>query len=143
VKLILCRNNSVGSWLLRSLMWGRWSHSALWDRDRHVVVDTTLWQGGVRVHDEADFFDHYPTHEVRDLGIPPENYAAARAWIEAQVGKPYDWTALVSFVVHRNWQDDDSWFCSEFLENIRNLFGLRVFRADASRITPQHQAMIS
>jgi hypothetical protein len=31
----------------------------------------------------------------------------------AQVGKPYDNTAIEAFVFGRDWRQDDAWFCSE------------------------------
>lgn len=37
-------------------------------------------------------------------------------WIDfhrAQLGKPYDWRAIVDFGIQRNWREDDAWFCSE------------------------------
>jgi hypothetical protein len=37
------------------------------------------------------------------------------AFLRAQVGKPYDHTAIFAFAVNRNWRDDDSWFCSELI----------------------------
>jgi uncharacterized protein YycO len=31
----------------------------------------------------------------------------------SQLGKPYDWLAVVGLPFDRDWQDDNSWFCSE------------------------------
>lgn len=49
--------------------------------------------------------------------------AAYLAFAEAQIGKPYDTTAIMHMALlnanptvpapERNWADDDSWFCSE------------------------------
>lgn len=33
----------------------------------------------------------------------------------AQIGKHYDTTAIVGFVSGRDWQEPDSWFCSELI----------------------------
>jgi uncharacterized protein YycO len=35
------------------------------------------------------------------------------AFARGQLGKPYDTTAIVAFVAGRNWQEADSWYCSE------------------------------
>lgn len=35
------------------------------------------------------------------------------AFLDAQLGKPYDSTAIWGFVAGRDWRADDSWFCSE------------------------------
>jgi hypothetical protein len=35
------------------------------------------------------------------------------AFVVSQVGKPYDKTAIIAFMVNRDWTAKDSWFCSE------------------------------
>ena len=35
------------------------------------------------------------------------------SFLTSQLGKPYDETAILAFAANRNWQDEDSWFCSE------------------------------
>ena len=34
-------------------------------------------------------------------------------FLRAQIGKPYDLTALAGAALNRDWHQDDSWFCSE------------------------------
>ena len=34
-------------------------------------------------------------------------------FLEAQIGKPYDKTAIIAFAFGRDWRENDSWFCSE------------------------------
>jgi uncharacterized protein YycO len=138
VKLILCTKPGLSSAFLRLVMWSKWSHSAILDGG--VVIDTTLWQGGVKSHTSEDFFDHYPTYEVRDIEVD-ERHAAD--WLNEQIGKGYDWTALLSFVVQRDWQEPDKWFCSELSEAMISKFGKPRFRASAQRITPRHQEMLA
>jgi hypothetical protein len=36
-------------------------------------------------------------------------------FLQAQVGKPYDVTAIAGLALDRNWREDDSWFCSELM----------------------------
>lgn len=36
-------------------------------------------------------------------------------FLKSQEGKPYDTTGILGFVVDRNWQEEDSWFCSELV----------------------------
>jgi uncharacterized protein YycO len=140
MQLVLARNRSFGSWLLRTLMWSQWSHSAIYDPFTNQVWDSTWLQGGVRRHHYETWKQNYPFAEFHDAGVL--DFEGAREWLDAQVGKGYDWTALLSFVVHRNWQEDDKWFCSELTEMARDLFGKPRFRTSASRVTPQHQAML-
>lgn len=50
----------------------------------------------------------------------------------------YDWTAIFGMLLQRNWQEQDSWFCSELVEAALTAGGRQRFRDDVSRITP-HQ----
>jgi hypothetical protein len=144
MKLILCtRPGNIGAWILRAWMWSPWSHSAIHDDELGVVYDATLWGGGCKVHLAEDFFSHYTRSESREITVAEARLPAARAWLMAQVGKSYDWTALVGIFSHRNWQDDDKWFCSEHAETFISLFSKPRFRASASRITPQDQEILA
>lgn len=141
MNIILCTHTGISAWLLRFIMWSRWSHAAIYDSKMGVVYDTTFWQGGVRKTPSAQFFSKYTSREVRTMGY--HDVRSARAWLDQQIGKPYDWTALLSWIVRRDWQQDDAWFCSELVEACRNKFAVRrVFRERASRITPRHQDMV-
>lgn len=62
------------------------------------------------------------------------------AAVRSQIGKPYDWTGFGGFVFRsRNWQEDDSWFCSELVAWAFEQGGSPLFTPGISwRITPQH-----
>lgn len=47
------------------------------------------------------------------LPCSDEMSSAYHGFLWAQIGKPYDHTAIMAFVAGRNWQDPDAWFCSE------------------------------
>lgn len=54
-----------------------------------------------------------------------------------QLGKPYDWPGILNFVTrNRNWEDTDSWFCSELVAYAFKKAGHPLIRADTYRITP-------
>lgn len=140
--IVLCRNRSLSSWLLRFFMWSRWSHSAILDHRTGTVYDSTFIHGGCKTWDAKEFFHRHTQMELRPVDVPVEREAEALAWLNAQTGKPYDWTALVGFVLRREWQEDDSWFCSEETETFRSSFATPRFRLGAGRVTPGHQDMI-
>jgi uncharacterized protein YycO len=124
-------------------MWSRWSHSAIYDEETAMVHDTTLWGGGCKTTPANEFFSKYTEYEFRDIDIAPERLPEARAWLIAQNGKKYDWTALLYFVFpFRDWQEDDAWFCSEECETFISTFSKPRFRESMSHITPKHQAML-
>jgi hypothetical protein len=49
------------------------------------------------------------------LAVEPTQELNFYAFLGAQVGKPYDKTAIWAFVLGRDWTEPDSWFCSELL----------------------------
>ena len=133
MRVLISCNNKPGSWLIRIGTMSRWSHAAVYLEDG-TVVDTTL-ATGVRAIPFLEWLDHYPVWTSINVPLPDES--AAELFALSQVGKPYDWTALAGMVMQRNWQEDDSWFCSELVEATLAAGGRKRFRDTASRITPQ------
>ena len=37
------------------------------------------------------------------------------AAVRSQIGKPYDKTGALGLGLHRDWQEDDAWWCSELI----------------------------
>jgi len=70
-------------------------------------------QGGVQArpngYDKTEF-----TRELY-VSIPatPAQTDAFHSFLRAQVGKPYDFRAIAGLALQRDWQSEDSWFCSE------------------------------
>lgn len=56
------------------------------------------------------------SRELRvNLKATAEQEAKFYDFLYAQVGKPYDFLALVAFAFNRDWQRPDSWFCDEII----------------------------
>lgn len=132
MKVLFAHKHTLGSWLIRAFTWSRWSHVAIVDHDE--VIESTLKRGGVRARSLMDFLSEYQHVEMVEWNVPDE--AAALRFLRAQIGKPYDWTALVGFLLRRDWAEDDSWFCNELAEAAAQAGGLKRFRGVLSRITP-------
>lgn len=60
-------------------------------------------------YDRADFTQE----QFVSLPCPADKCDKFYDFLLQQVGKPYDKTAIAAFVARRNWQEKDSWFCSE------------------------------
>lgn len=140
---VLCTRPGAPSAALRAWMWCPWSHAALYDAGKGVATHSTFWGRGVHETHAEDFFAAYEEHTCRAIPVAPEAVDAARAWLAAQVGKRYDWTALFGIALHRDWSEEDAWFCSELTESFRNLFAARRFSERMSRVTPAHQWMLA
>jgi len=140
MKLIFTRRHAVSSLLIRLFTGSRWSHVACVVDDAHVI-DATFKHRGVRLRPLADLLADCSASEA--CLVPLHDEAAALQWLQAQVGKPYDWTAIVGFVIRSNWADPSRWFCSELAESAVLAGGLQRFRADVARLTPGHVWMVT
>lgn len=47
------------------------------------------------------------------ISVDKEKALQGYKWLYEQVGKAYDWKAIMGLGFHRNWRDDSAWFCSE------------------------------
>lgn len=67
------------------------------------------------------------------------------AFLRDQIGKPYDWTAIASFYSQRDWQEDDSWFCSELIAAALAASGAfpATMAVKFSRITPRDLMLLT
>lgn len=132
MRLIFCRKHSLGSWLIRVATWSRWSHCVIVDGTHGI--DSTFLHGGVRRRPLGDSLAGYSHTAAVDIAVPDE--AAALEFARGQIGKPYDWTAIVGFIVRRDWAEPDAWFCNELAEASLSAGGRARWRADLNRITP-------
>ena len=138
VKLLFCTSQKIGAVAIRAVTWSKYSHVALLDGDE--VIEAT-WPA-VRVAPLAEVIAAHSAHVIVDLPChsPAEVIKAARS----QVGKPYDWKALVGFLMHRDWEDPHAWFCSEIVPWAIHQSGHALFRPSVMRrVTPQHLWMVS
>lgn len=132
MKLVLCRSNSLISWIIRKLTWSSWSHvvlvngdeaiEAVWPRVRKTTVEEAL-SGQT---------------EAIELDIPCENELLAWDAALRQVGKRYDLAALFGFLFRRDWASPSKWFCSELAAYAFEKGQSPLFRSEnTDRITPQ------
>lgn len=138
MRVLFCTSKLPGAVLIRAVTWSQWSHVALVDGDEVIEA---IWPA-VRVAPLAEVIAKHSAHVIIDLPChaPADVINAARS----QVGKPYDLTALFGLLMHRDWQENDSWFCSELVAWAFAAAGQPIFRQDASsRITPQHLWMLA
>ncbi|MDD2105723.1 hypothetical protein CMV24_15000 [Pseudomonas plecoglossicida] len=138
IQLLFTTTRMPLSALIRAATWSRWSHVALVDGP-NVIEAVAL--GGVRQISKNHAMSQATDYCLVDL---PARYP--QAIIDAartQLGKPYDWTGIVGLGLHRNWQEEDSWFCSELVAWAAAETGEAWFRSDAlRRVTPQHLWML-
>lgn len=138
MRILLCTSSLPGAALIRAVTWSQYSHAAIIDGDEVVEA---VWPS-VRVVPLAEVIAKHSAHVIVDMPChsPSDVIKAARS----QVGKPYDLTALAGLLVHRDWQEDDAWFCSELVAWAFAQAGSPLFRPEAMRrVTPQHLWMLA
>lgn len=63
--------------------------------------------------------------------------ASAIEYAVSQLGKPYDWSGVFSFLFpERDWQDDSKWFCSELVFASLAQAGVLLLNGNPHKITP-------
>ena len=83
------------------------------------------WQGdGVRVNSISDWAG-VTRYEVPTMSRT--QWEDAIAFALAEVGKGYDYWAIVRFVSRRRMPDNDRWFCSELVFAALAHVGVRIF----------------
>lgn len=136
--LVFTRSHSLSSAAIRLATWSRWSHVALVS-GTSSGIDSTARLGVVErpldeiLCDASEFrFVEFPIKKERVIEVA-----------RTQLGRPYDWTAVTGIALRRNWQDDDSWFCSELIAWASHAAGAPLFRPESLyRVTPQHLWML-
>lgn len=121
MQLIFTRSRSPFGALIRAFEGGQWDHVAVVDGD-NVIEATALH--GVRHRPRADLLADRPQHQVVHVDLPDER--AALKFARSQVGKPYDWTAILGFLLWRDWSKTRRWYCSELAAQACAAGGLAV-----------------
>ncbi|MDB0511336.1 hypothetical protein [Ralstonia solanacearum] len=120
IQLLFTATNGALSWAIRACTWSTWSHVG-------------LVAGAIQCADR---------HEL--VTIPARDPARIITAAAGQIGKPYDYEAIVGLSLHRDWQQADAWFCSELAAWAFHEAGEPLFRADCvRRVTPQHLWMLA
>lgn len=139
IRLLFSTTNNPLSAVIRSATWSRWSHVAVVDGSS-VIEAAAIY--GVRRVSLMEAMNRSKDFAV--VALPCADPAAVIAAISSQIGKPYDYTAILGIGVHRDWQEDDSWFCSELVAWGFSTAGQPLFRSECMRrITQQHLWMLA
>ncbi|AOE92037.1 hypothetical protein CJO93_23135 (plasmid) [Ralstonia solanacearum] len=138
VQILFTATNGPLSWAIRACTWSEWSHVALVVGD-HVIE--SMPGHGVRRVPLAGAIQHANRYELVTLPAQdPERIIAVAA---SQIDRPYDYSAVLGIGLHRDWQEDDAWFCSELIAWAFQQAGAPLFRAACMRrVTPQHLYML-
>lgn len=134
MKLLIASGNSISSILIKMFTFSKWSHTAVMF-DHLTVIDVTYRTGVRRITYEEFKSEYSDIYEV-DVFLP--NEAAALSFALNQLGKKYDYTAILGILFrNRRWESDENWFCSELSETVCVYGGKRRIRTEASGVLPR------
>lgn len=133
MKVILGTNNKIGSLLVRLHTWSNWSHCGVIVNGDQVVE--ALASEGVVKNSLEDFKARYNVCKIID--IPHEGDYQYK--LLKQVGKPYDWGAILRFIFRGDWDDTDKWFCFELAAFASGIYNPKFI----DRVTATHLLMLS
>lgn len=100
-------------WLFRLIQWR--THSK-WGHVEHVLRDGSLiraaFPGGVQ-HLGVGVVTDSDAEMRCTVALTDAQLATGEAFLLAQVGKKYDWFALIGLFFGANWSSKSRWFCSK------------------------------
>jgi uncharacterized protein YycO len=115
IELQFVRGTQLSS---RAIGWfgaGYFSHVDAIDRDGYLWGSRSDRVGGMPpgFQRRPPNYERWRERRVLSLKTTPAQARAYWDFLCAQVGKPYDYTAIWGFAAGRNWRDTRHWFCSE------------------------------
>jgi hypothetical protein len=137
--IIYARSHSLGGILIRNHeAFGRWSHCGLMTPDNTVLESRAFH--GVTETPHREFVGRYPFSCIVSIDCPRPELAIG--WFRDQLGKGYDYLAILGLLARRSWQEDDRWHCCEAVEMALTVGGHQRFRDSPWRISPNASYMV-
>lgn len=135
IKLQFSAQNKIGSMLIRWRDWSDYSH-----------VDTLLPDGsllgargdGIKIRDPYKISNKL----ILCIEVTEQQEKDYYAVLFEQLGKPYDYAGISGFIINRDWQEDDKWFCSELIMYCLMKANIKILNIEhLNRITPNHMIL--
>lgn len=107
-------------------------------------VISAWYDGGVRIRPRDYDAGQFTLQEFVIIEATPQQAEAFYGFLRSQIGKPYDVLAIAAFVVGRDWQCPDRWYCSELGAAAEVAAGILPAQklAQAAKITVKDQWML-
>lgn len=130
MNLLFINRRSPACFAIRAMTASRWSH---------VACEIDGWVYEARAKPGVQKIGVVPAIEdALEIAMAriDTNDRYAKAFLERQIGKPYDWSAVWTWFGSRDWQEPDCWFCSELVAAACAAGNRRVVYAETARVTP-------
>jgi uncharacterized protein YycO len=130
-KIHFVASSTPGGLIIRLFTFSRWNHVA-------IEVDGVVFEalsGGVQEVAAKDYIKRWKRGETVPVDVPDK--AAAVSFLRDQLGKRYDFGALLALPFRKNWHTRDRWFCSELVAAALEQGGRPKMRIKSYRVTPR------
>jgi len=133
VTVHFCKSEDLGGRILRLFLMSKWNHVAIQVGD--AVYEAVSW-GGVIRRPYSQFAKSW--HRVASVEVEVAEPLTLYKFLSMQLGKPYDWKAILAFPFRGSWQSHEAWFCSELVyEALVVCGGMLPDRLPSNRVTPR------
>ena len=135
---------NIGSRIIGWFSAGHLSHVDFMLDDGRLLGARSDWVGerppGVQIRPPE--YLPFKRRIVIQMQCQPEQRNAYIDFLYKQIGKPYDYQAIMAFLFNRDWRQPDSWICSELQSAAAEAAGIvqRLYLA-ANKITPVSLAL--
>lgn len=139
ISVIFSKRQHPGSYLIRAVTWSTWSHCELLHEDGGTLLGAAAPHGV-----GLDTLENRLKIAEKVVRMDfPGDFKQAWDFATSQIGKKYDWSGVVGLGLHREWESDDAWFCSELVAAALKQGGYSPYRTDTlRRVVPQHLWML-
>lgn len=137
VYLILSDMGGISSNLIKWFTWSKFSHIDIYIKrypNDQEIIGAVPFEGVIRYKKEdrirdAKYYECYKANVSKPHKV--------EKFLSEQVGKPYDWGGVFSFLFRRDWHDESEWFCSELATAGLEKGEFKLIRRKTNRVRPQ------
>jgi uncharacterized protein YycO len=137
IKLVFSSKRNIGSYIIRLFTWSSWSHVSYLD-DEGFITEAIGFEGVRRVPLSEVVKDYNKFAIVEFKNCSYKQKQEFEQYLFSQIGKGYDYLAVIGIGLKKKWQDKSRWECSELIGDTLKKAQINIFRPEESlKITPQ------
>ena len=126
------KSHTVSGWLIRLFTFSQWNHVSI---EIYGQVYEARGRTGVTQTGAKGYQDQWAKTDTVQIDAPSP--VSAVEFLDAQIGKRYDFGGIIALPFRKPWHGVSKWFCSELVAAALIASGLPKMRLDAYRVTPR------
>lgn len=133
VKILFTKSNTLGGFAIRAALFSEHNHVGIQIGGK--VYDSTFSKG-VDKSSIGQFYKKWTVDYEIEFYLDDDDCKRVIKFLESQLGKKYDWRAIVALPFRRDWHKEKAWICSELVAEAMVHAGMSM-PMDTNRITPR------